>query len=299
MQSVKSAIGLLLLSVGFLVNVLTVLAAVAYVAFAVLWMHAPLVRVFGMVSISCVVPVAVGWLCWRVGRSLRSGAGPAVASTSRKRLVGAAIAVGVICAAIGLGGFGIGELSRYDITFLPMAIATRNLAFTPVDLAGTPFARLESLGGRAETMSGVRSRLYRGFRLPEGHRLTLLEHDMSADGIRSWRAPADEPERINGRPARLSVLKDGGNAVSHLSWEEGRRGYELWIDTDVVRERLRDRLFALAASLPPSIPACPRETPPKPRRFGPDGWPVDEPPPRVLTGEQVAAMVDRSKRPCK
>jgi hypothetical protein len=64
------------------------------------------------------------------------------------------------------------------------------------------------LGGRAESVGDVPSRLYRGFRMPDGHRVTLFEHDMSADGSRSWRDPKDEPERINGVPARLVVMED-------------------------------------------------------------------------------------------
>lgn len=51
-------------------------------------------------------------------------------------------------------------------------------------------------------------RVCEGFRMPDGNRLILPEHDMSADGTRSWRDPEDEPERINGLPARLMVLED-------------------------------------------------------------------------------------------
>ena len=70
-------------------------------------------------------------------------------------------------------------------------------------------------------------------RLPHAGRapVTLFEHDMSADGSRSWRDPKDEPERINGMPARLVVMEAAsGKAVSLLSWFEGRRGYQLWVD---------------------------------------------------------------------
>lgn len=193
-----------------------------------------------------------------------------------------------------------GDLARFDISFKSIASATRDLAFTPVDLTHTPFARLESLGGRAESISDVRSRLYRGFRMPDGHILTLSEQDMSADGSRSWRNPKDEPERINGLPARVGVFEDAsGKAVSHLSWVEGRRSYELWIDANVAREPLRDPLFALAASLPRSVPACPNEPPPMSTRLGADGRPVDEPMPKVLTQAQMEAMFDKSKRPCQ
>jgi hypothetical protein len=66
------------------------------------------------------------------------------------------------------------------------------------------------------------------------------------------------------------------------SWFEGRRGYQLWVDANVVRVPLRDRLFALAASLPRAVPACP-----------------NEPMPQVMTQAHMDAMLERSKRPCK
>ena len=191
------------------------------------------------------------------------------------------------------------NLERFDISFRPMDVAEAGLAFQPVDLARTPFARFKSIGGRAESISGTRSRLYRSFRMPDGHTLTLSEHDMSADGTNSWRDPKNEPERIKGMPARLSVFQaPSGKAISHLSWKEGRRDYELWLDANVAREPLRDQLFALAASLPDSIPACPNEPPPRSARLGPDGRPVDEPPPAMLTKEAFEARFE-SARPCK
>ena len=136
--------------------------------------------------------------------------------------------------------------------------------------------------------------------MPDGHTLTLSEHDMSADGTNTWRAPEEELERINGLPARLTVLEaSSGKAILHLSWVEGRRDYELWIDANVAREPLREQLFDLAASLSRSVPACPKEPPPKPVRLGPDGLPADEPMPAVLTQAEVDRMFDKSKRPCK
>lgn len=193
-----------------------------------------------------------------------------------------------------------GDLGRFDISFRSMASATRNLAFTPVDLTRTPFARLEPLGARSEAINDIRSRLYRGFRMPDGHVVTLFEQDMSADGSRTWRRPEDEPERINGLPARLGVFEDeAGTAVSHLSWVEGRRAYELWIDANVARVPLRGQLFALAASLPRSVPACPNERPPRFSGFDADGQPVPEPMPQTLTEAEMDAMFNPAKRPCK
>ncbi|SFC22878.1 hypothetical protein [Massilia yuzhufengensis] len=191
------------------------------------------------------------------------------------------------------------NLDRYTVRMKDKAAEMKGLAFPPVDLSRTPFARLTALGALAETVGDVPSRLYRGFRMPGGQVLTLFEHDMSADGTSAWRDPADEPERINKLPARLVVLQaPSGQAVSVLSWFENRRGYELWIDANVAGSPLRGELFALAASLPPSVKGCPNEPPPKVVRRGADGFPEDEPAPKFITQAQVDAMRS-AKRPCK
>jgi hypothetical protein len=133
--------------------------------------------------------------------------------------------------------------------------------------------------------------------MTDGHELTLFEDDMSSDGIRMWRDPKDEPERINGLPARLGIFQAGsGKAVSVLSWTEGRRYYELWINANVARTSLRDQLFTLAASLPASVPACPNEPVPKPLHFGPDGMPISEAPPVLIVGIDEDL---KKTRPCK
>lgn len=192
------------------------------------------------------------------------------------------------------------DLERFRITFEPARKIMASLPFAPVNLSGTPFASFKELGAMTERSNGLRSRLYRGYRMPDGHALTLFEHDMSVDGVNAWRDPADEPERINGLPARLVVMQTPeGAAVSHLSWTERRRAYEFWINANVTNSPLRDQLFALAASLPLSRPGCPNEVPPEPVRLGANGLPELAPPPLTLpadgTGEASAAM----KRPCK
>jgi hypothetical protein len=90
-----------------------------------------------------------------------------------------------------------------------------------------------------------------------------------------------------------------GKAVSILNWVEGRRDIQLWIDANVVRQPLREQLFALAASLPKSVPACPNEPPPRQWKFDKEGRLINEPPPAMMTQEQLDAIADRSKRPCK
>ena len=325
----KNAVGLLLWSAGHVVNALALLAAGMYVLFCVAWLHAPLLDVLRVTAMMALPVLGLAWLCRWGGRRLWKPASSKPPSPARRWLLAVAgVAVAIACGSIvrtgvreyqcsadrsrhaathaadtlrnGFERVCAVDLDRFDISFQSLAKATRNLAFTPVDLTHTPFAQFESLGGRAESVIDVPSRLYRGFRMPDGHQVTLLEHDMSADGSRGWRDPKDEPERINGLPARLVVKEAAsGKAVSLLSWFEGRRGYQLWVDANVVRVPLRDRLFALAASLPRAVPACPNEPARPPLRFDADGNPVDEPLPKVLTQAQMDAMVDQSKRPCK
>jgi len=322
-MTLKGAIGVLFWSAGHVVNALALLAAGMYVLFCVAWLHAPLWDVLRMTVVMVLPVLGLAWLIRRGGRRLWKPA-PAPSPARRGLLAVAGIAVLIACGSIvrtgvrdyqcsversghetGMQKDGVErvcaiDLDRYDIGFQSLARATRKLAFPPVDLTHTPFAQFESLGGRAEYVNDIPSRLYRGFRMPDGHQVTLFEHDMSADGSRSWRDPKDEPERINGLPARLVILEtSSGKAVSVLSWFEGRRGYQLWVDANVVRVPLRDRLFALAVSLPRAVPACPNEPPRPPLRFDADGNPVEEPMPQVLTQAQMDAMLERSKRPCK
>jgi hypothetical protein len=307
---------MLLWTGGHIVIVLTLFAIVVYLFGTVVWMHAPLLAVLLAAAPVTLLALGLAWLCRHIGRRLRDDVPVLPASQSRRWLLAAiGIAmVGAIGATVhtGVKEYQCGvdryrnaaarqsqaqregfervcerDLARWDVSFLPNAIATRNLAFTPVDLAHTRLARFESLGSRAETAFDVRSRLYRGFRMPDGHRVILYEEDMSANGITTRRRPEDEPERINGLPARLVVQEaPSGKAVSLLSWVEGRRDYQMWIDANIARVPLRGQLFALAASIPRAVPACPNET--QPQQV-----------PRELTRAQVDAMLDRSKRPCK
>lgn len=192
------------------------------------------------------------------------------------------------------------DLERYRIAFQPSATILASLRFQPVDLSGTPFAFFKSLGALIEPGSSAHTRVYRGFVMPDGHSVTLFEEDMSAEGTSTWRAPEDEPERINDIPAHLGVLQaPSGNAISHLSWVERRRAYELWIDANVVTTPLRKQLFALAASLPRSVAACPNEAPPKAARLGIDGLPATEAIPMTLTQAETDVMPGSGKRPCE
>jgi hypothetical protein len=194
------------------------------------------------------------------------------------------------------------DLQRYDIPWKMHSLGGLHLAFEPVDLSHTPFAALEDKGNQVETVVGKRARLYRRFGLPDGHVVVLSEHDLSADHLHTWRDPKDEPERVGKLRARLVVLQTpSGRALSDLSWLEGRRDYELWVDANAGVDRaLRQRMLALAASLPLSKPACPHEAPYTPAPLGPDGLPQDDPAPRSLTAAQMQAEMDAIHNPpCK
>jgi len=325
----KHRIGTLLQSFGRIVNALTLLVAFVYFVGAIVWIHAPVLSAIKMTATMALVPLAMAWLCRGIGRHLQRKETDTTSSLSQRRLLfGIGIIVALASATIVYRVHGMyacsvdrsrnavvyeaetrrngfervcrGDLARFDISLKSINKATRDLAFTPVDLTGTPISQLESVGGRAEYLGDVPAILYRGFRLPNGHTLILYEHDMSADDVTTWRNPKDEPEHINGMAARLVVMEDpSGSAISNLSWVEGRRDYQLWIDANVVRKPLREQLFALAASLPRSVPACPNEPPPKQWKFDKTGRRIEEPPPAVLTEEQFNAIADRSKRPCK
>lgn len=170
-----------------------------------------------------------------------------------------------------------GNLERYQIgaELRPMKEVAPELQFRPVELAGTPFNSFAHLGALAESVSKVNSRLYRSFKMHDGHTVTLFEHDMSADGSHSYRHPKDEPERVNDFPARLVVMQaSSGKAVSIISWTEGRRGYELWMDANVIREKKRSQFLALAATLRKSIPARTQEPASEPIMLAPDGMPL-------------------------
>lgn len=324
----KNVAGIVLWLAGHLINVLVLIAAIVYAFGAVIWMHQPASQAIATIVLIGFVPLLLAWPMRALGRRLRRKTPASRLTPFKKRLLAGAAAV-VVVAFVVLAGKGYTEyqcetdasrytpasqaearkngftrvcgsaLWRYDVSLNSLAAATRGLAFTPVDLTHTPFSGLESLGGAMERVTDVPSRLYRGFRMPDGHRLTLSEEDMSADGVRTYRKPADEPDRVNGLPARLSVIEvDPGRAVSIISWVEGRRYYELWIDANVVREPLRAQLLALAASLPKSVPACPNE-PPDTAPGGPDFDNANPPLPRVLTQSEVDAMLKPRTRPCK
>jgi hypothetical protein len=325
----KHRIGMLLESLGRIVNFLTLLAAFVYVVSVIVWIHAPVWSAFKMTATMALLPLAMAWLCRGIGRYLQQKQTETTSSPFQRQLLfGVGIIVVLVAATIVLRVHGMyacsvdrsrnaafyeletqrngfkhvceGDLARFDISLTTIKKATRDLAFVPVDLTHTPFSQRESLGGLAEYMGDVPAILYRGFRLPDGRTLILYEHDMSADGVSAWRNPKDEPDRINGMAARLVVMEDpSGSAISNLSWVEGRRDYQLWINANVVRKPLREQLFALAASLPRSVPACPNEPPPKQWKFDEHARRIGKPPPAVLTEEQLDAIADRSKRPCK
>lgn len=191
------------------------------------------------------------------------------------------------------------NLARYALDFRRINLSPASLDFTPVDIRNTPFADLTSQGSMIEDVNQVRSRLYRGFHSPEAGNVTLLEWDMSADGSSIGPPVGGQDEHIHGFPARLTVLEaPSRKAVSLLFWTEGRRYNELWVDSNVHRTAKKDWLLALAASLPPSVPACPNEIVPEPFQLDATGTPLLAPTPATMTEEEWNKRFP-SPRPCK
>lgn len=323
-------VGILFSTARHIINAMTLIAAVGYAVFVTWWMHAPPFEVLQVIAPAALVALAVAWVCGRIGRHLRdhtplfpaspvprwlltAGAFVVVASSAttllaKKRQYDCSVDPSRTAEARdmqvrrdGVKRVCEGDLARFDMSLGAIEGAVGKLAFAPVDLTRTPFSTFEALGGGVETVNGIRSRLYRGFRTAEGQRVILFEHDMSVDGTRVRRDPEDEPERVNGLPTRLIVLEDStGAAVSHLSWVEGRRSYELWMHANVITTASRERLFALAASIPRSTPGCPNEVPPKQLRMGADGFPADDDPmPQTLSAAEMPVRHVGNTRPCK
>ena len=150
------------------------------------------------------------------------------------------------------------NLRRYDY----LARANRlegvlpRLAFKPVSLDATPFSQLQAAGGSADYfVDGRAAGMHRTFRSSAGRIIDLLEWDMSVSGGSVTSQQSLQTERVNDSPAQLTVVQTtSGKAVSILSWVEGRRYYELSIDTNVKVFGLSDFL-QLACSIPRSVPA--------------------------------------------
>lgn len=167
------------------------------------------------------------------------------------------------------------DLGRFDYasTAEPLEQATRRLAFNPVSLESTPFHQFHTLGGRPDHFGdGAPAALHRTFRTQQGYVVDLFEWDMSVSGGHLISRADLQTERVNGAPAQLTVVQTpSGNAVSILSWVEGRRSYQLSIDTNVKTSRVSPPLMQLASAIPVSVPARVIETEPS--------WP---PPPALL-----------------
>ena len=144
----------------------------------------------------------------------------------------------------------------------PLAVATAHLAFTPVVLDETPFRDFELVGSLSDVQVGDAgaSALHRFFRTPARRVIDLREWDMSVTGGEVFSRRELQTEQVNGAPAQLVVLQaPSGRAFSVISWMEGRRHYELSIDTNVLVTPASPTLQQLAASLPKSVAAKPGE----------------------------------------
>lgn len=152
-----------------------------------------------------------------------------------------------------------GYLGNFDYASRaePLGKATMRLAFKPVSLASTPFAHFTELGGRPNFFGDAGpAALHRTFKTAQGHIVDLREWDMSVGGGQVWPRADLQAEQVNGQPAQLTVIKaPSGKAVSLLAWVEGRRSYELSINTNVRASSVSPTLIELANAIPKSLPA--------------------------------------------
>lgn len=122
--------------------------------------------------------------------------------------------------------------------------------FEPVKLDDTRFTELIFIGGKTENVLGKTSILYRVFRKNDGRAITLVEHEMSVDGVSVGKGGAIENSLLNGKPVRLTVLHSyNGDAISFVDWIDGTRYFQLWIDENVIENKTKKYFFSLAESL--------------------------------------------------
>ena len=151
------------------------------------------------------------------------------------------------------------NLRRYDhvAAAQPLPLVMARLAFQPVALENTPFREFEMVGGVPDLPAEAgASALHRIFRTAAGQVIDLREWDLSVLSAEVFSKRELQTQQVNGAPAQLLVVQaPSGRAVSLLAWVEGRRRYELSIDTNVVAAPPSPTLQALAASLPKSVAA--------------------------------------------
>ncbi|MES2297523.1 MAG: hypothetical protein V4582_10795 [Pseudomonadota bacterium] len=158
------------------------------------------------------------------------------------------------------------DLQRYDY-LAPAQQPNRPalpLAFKPVALEGTPFAKFQLVRSSVDFEGeGGAAGLHRTFRTPQGTVIDLLERDLSVGGAGVYVAAELQTEKVNGIPAQLTVVQaPTKQAVSILLWIEGRRFYELSTNENVKLKARTPTLQQLAASLPKSVPANAHEAEP-------------------------------------
>lgn len=90
----------------------------------------------------------------------------------------------------------------------------------------------------------------RVFRGAQGEVLTLQEFSLyGGASVRSWRK--DGILKVAGIDAQLTVLQvTPVNGVSMLAWQDGPVYYEVTVNRGADNERSKQRLIALAESLP-------------------------------------------------
>lgn len=143
------------------------------------------------------------------------------------------------------------ERYRYEAQVASDKAVIPKLSFTPRALDGSGFSKLEFLGSIADGFGDRGASMYRRvFRGAEGEVLTLQEFSQNGgERVRWWRK--DGILKVAGIDAQLTVLQvTPVNGVSMLAWQDGPVYYEVTVNRGADNERSKQRLIALAESLP-------------------------------------------------
>ncbi|MBA3505819.1 MAG: hypothetical protein H0T80_08590 [Betaproteobacteria bacterium] len=171
------------------------------------------------------------------------------------------------------------NLGRFDLQrdARPSDSVLSKLAFIPVNLVSTPWARYQPIGAIAEGRGTQElNAVTRLFRRDDGLIVSLFEWDLSIDGggtAASFRPP---DLIVNGWPGYRSILQSkSGKAYSILSWQGATRKFELVLNANVKLLGEETAFITLAESIPSGIPSGTKQPAPtialRPRRINSSG----------------------------
>lgn len=145
------------------------------------------------------------------------------------------------------------RLKGFEAVFRPMDQVYSLLAFEPVSLENTPFARFNPGGGLPSgTNLGEKwTAVTRIFTMPNGAIIQLIESDLITSGGYSIYAKEAINENINGFPAVFIVEQAAsGNAITSIVWTTTTKNYTLEMEGNVKKNGQYKHFLNLAKSIP-------------------------------------------------